>query len=458
MANHFLFMVQESNTKLSAEDLALPTRIIYENIEAEEPLRKAGLVASDICYQAQAPRLRAHYPYDPEPDMLLCNEIVNGHTGSGKKIISYIVKLLSGDMREFDKQQRRLLQECTEANNRKGGKEQKQQEPLVIIRLLQDFSLPIITKYADMHERRFGEPLGFFLHSDEVGQVCDKRNAQKNLQGVARTAFSITEEYVKDTLYAEGYNAYTNICWNSVICSQTASLNDYITKKGLLCGDGGRQIVIDIGEELAPEPPIFHPLSEEQKQVVDETIQRLKNETFTFTSDGEIAGLQPIHMIDMSWLYPDINNWCEEQRDLVATSGSRALEAFYVRASVSSFRLSAMQYHLWDELPEHQDKVRRFYLYFAQKILDAQMDMWGKMYEAALPKPQDTYRAKLVYPLFPESFTEEQAVQILEQNGIKTPWRSYKSKWKKKKWIYFEEDTKLFHKMFEPKSTVNVNS
>ena len=364
----------EEKMKFTAEDLHLSVKIFYDNLEAEAPLQKAGgIIAPIICYQAHAPRLRAHYPFDPEPDWLFCNLIVNGHTGVGKKLITYIVKLLTKDMTELDKLERRLLQQIRDANKTKGSNQEKQQEPLIIIRCLQDFTLPVIASYSDQQERRLGEPIGFFLHSDEVGQICENRKSKLSLQAVARTAFSLTEEYVKDTLYKDGYNASTNIFWNSVICSQQASLDDYITKKGLQCGDGSRQIIVDLGEELAPEAPVFHPLTPDQLQLVDATIEKLNNETFTFTNDGKISGLKPTHLIDMSFLHHDIKQWCESQRVKVAKTGSRALEAFYVRASVSAFRLSATLYHLWNEQKEHQDKVRRFYLYFAQHILDGQI-------------------------------------------------------------------------------------
>lgn len=452
----------EQKIKYTAEDLPMPVRIIYENLEAGASLKKAGGVLTPlICYQTQAPRLRAHYPYDPESDGLFCNLIVNGHTGSGKKLVSYIVKMLTRDMTKLDKMERRLLQTFKELNNRKASNQEKEIEPLVIIRCLQDFTLPVIASYADQQERRLGEPIGFFLHSDEVGQICENRKAKLSLQAVARKAFSLGEEYVKDTLYKDGYNASTNIVWNSVICSQQASLNDYITKKGLQCGDGSRQIIVDIGEELAPEAPVFHPLTPEQQQVVDDTIEKLKNETYTFTDDGYISGLQPTHLIDMSWLYDDIYKWCDRQRILVTKTGSRALEAFYVRASVSAFRLSATLYHLWNEEEEHQEKVRRFYLYFAQHILDGQMAQWGQDYEAGVEKPKENKQPKDVWAMMPESFTEQQFNEIVAQynagkeknDQIKTCFRQFKYTWcRKKKWAYYEEETKLIHKMYEVSS------
>jgi hypothetical protein len=449
----------EEKMKFRAEDLHLSVKIFYDNLEAEAPLQKAGgIIAPIICYQAHAPRLRAWYPFDPEPDGLFCNLIVNGHTGCGKSIISHIVKLLMKDATKLDKMERRLLQQCRENNKRKSSNQEKDQEPLVVIRILQDFTLPVVASYADQQERRLGEPIGFFLHSDEVGQICENRKAKQSFQAVARTAFSLREEYIKDTLYKDGYNASTNIVWNSVICSQQASLDDYITKKGLQCGDGSRQIIVDLGEELAPDAPVFHPLTPEQLQLVDATIQKLNNETFTFTADGKISGLKPTHLIDMQFLYDDIKQWCQTQRIQVAKTGSRAHEAFYVRSSVSAFRLSATLYHLWNEQPEHQDKVRRFYLYFAQQILDSQMAQWGQAFEAGVPPSAEKKQPKDVWALMPDEFNEEKFNEIVakynagkeKKDQIRTAFRQFKYTWcSKRKWAYFDEQTKLVHKMFE---------
>ena len=419
-------------------------RCFYENQEGEPALRMATTIASIICYQAQAPRLRVRYPYDNKENMLLCNLLVIGHTGSGKSQVMDVVKMLTTTLREEDQKQRRLLQQAQEANKRKSSQSEKEEEPLVCIRLLQHFTLPIVCKYSDQQQRKYGEQLGFLLTADELGTLVETRRSKLDLQAVARTAFSLGEMFVKDTLYVDGYNAMVDIVWNSILLGQEAALNDYITKKGLLCGDGARQILIKVGNELAPTAPVFHPLTPEQQQAVDDAIQKLYKMTFT-----DDAKLQPTHLINMEWLLPTIEKWLDDQRYIITKSGSRALEAFYVRASVSAFGLCATLYFLWDENPEHQEKVSRCYLYFAQQILDSQLDQWGQEYEAALPKPKLAAEQIPLFDVMPESFTREQLMDKIVEKNLKTDARHYIYKWRKLKWIWFEESTKLYHKMFE---------
>ena len=434
----------KNKIKLTAEDLPLPVRCFYENQQGEPALRMATTIASIICYQAQAPRLRVRYPYDNKDNMLLCNLLVIGHTGSGKSQVMDAVKLLTTGPREEDQRQRRLLQQAQEANKRKSSQQDKDEEPLVCIRMLQHFTLPIVCKYSDQQLRKYGEQLGFLLTADELGTLCETKRSKLDLQAVSRTAYSLGEEFVKDTLYVDGYNAIVDIVWNSVLLGQEAALSDYITKKGLLCGDGARQILIKVGNELAPKAPVFQPLSAEQQQAVDEAIQKLKQNTYTV--DGK---LQPTHLINMQWLYPDIEDWCEEQRYIITKSGSRSLEAFHVRASVSAFRLCAMLYYLWGEQPEHQEQVRKCYLYFAQKILDSQMEQWGQDYEAALPKPKEKQDKPRIFDVMPESFTKEQLKEKIAELELKTEARQFLYKWRRSNWIYYEQETKLFHKMYE---------
>ena len=439
--------------KLTAEDLPSAVAPFFSNLNGEPALRMATTIASIICYQAHSPRLRAKYPYENSLNMLLSNLLVIGHTGSGKSQVSHVVKILTNDLLHQDLEQRRILQKIQEANRRKSSQSEKQEEPIVSIRCLQHFTLPIVCKYADLQARKYGEQLGFLLTADELGTLTETKRSKADLQAVARTAYSLGELFSKDTLYEQGYNCLVDIVWNSVLLGQEAALNDYITKKGLLCGDGSRQILVKIGNELAPEAPTFQPLSDEQQQAVDHALDKLNKSTFT--DDGK---LQPTHLIDMQWLYPEIEDWCYQQRKIITKSGSRALEAFYVRASVSAFRLSAMLYYLWDEQPENQEHVRRCYLYFAQSILDAQMEQWGQEYERALPKDKERHKPLNLYDeLMPDSFTREQAAQIIEQYNqgkpeeekIKTSLRQFLYKWQKNRWIYLEPDTKIYHKMYE---------
>ena len=435
-------------SNLTADDFPLPVRPFFENFEAEKPLQLSATIASIIAYQAMAPRLRTHYVFDNEDSMLLCNLLVVGPSGSGKSHIRHIVTLLTTDMLQEDMQQRRILQACQEANKRTSSAKDKEEEPLVCIRMLMHFTLPVVTKYSDLQFRKFGDYLGFFLFADELATLCETKRNRLDLQAVARTAFSKGEFFCKDTLYQDGYNAMTDIIWNSILLGQETSLNEYITKKGLLCGDASRQIIINLGDSLAEEAPIFHPLTQEQQKAVNDAIKKLKSETYTMT--GDTCMLQPTHQVDMSWLFEDVQDWCAKQRIIIAKTGSRAHDSFFKRASVSAFRLCTMLYHLWNEEEEHQEKVRKCYWYFAQNILDAQLQQWGEQYESAMGKEKDAQSANpSLFDSMPESFTREQLCAKINEKKLGTSARQFIHKWKKNRWIFVDEETKVIKKLYE---------
>lgn len=443
----------KNKPELTAGDFPPAIAPFYENFEGTGALRMASTIASVIAYQAMAPRLRVKYPYDYDLSMLLSNLLVIGPSGCGKSIIRNVVNILINDLLKDDIQQRRLQRACADANKRKGSASDKDEEPLVCIRLLQNFTLPIITQYADYQYRLFGDYLGFFLFADELATLCETKRNKTDLQAVARTAFSYNELFCKDTLYKDGYNALTNIVWNSVLLGQEASLKEYIPKKGLLCGDASRHIIVNLGGSLGDDAPIFHPLTEEQQKEVDDTIQKLKNETFQITGDTRI--LQPIHEVDMSWLNDDVNSWCNKQRIEITRTGSRAHNSFYVRASVLAFRLCTIMYHLWNEKKEHQEKVRKCYWYFAQNILDSQLAQWGEEYESALGKDKEAASERIdVYSQVPDPFTREWLKAYLQEHpAIGTPARQFIYNWKKKHWIFEDPDEKdKYHKMYDVKA------
>ena len=443
----------KNNYELTADVFPSAVAPFYENFECTNALRKASTIASIIAYQAMAPRLRVKYPFDNELSMLLSNLLVIGPSGCGKSQISHVMKLLTKDLAADDMQQRRLLQACQEANKRTGSAKDKKEEPLVCIRMLQHFTLPIVTKYSDYQFRLYGDYLGFFLFADELATLCETKRHKADLQAVARTAFSNGEYFCKDTLYNDGYNAMTDIVWNSVLLGQEASLNQYITKNGLVCGDAGRHIIVNLGGSLGDEAPIFHPLTPEQQNVVDDTIKKLKNETFQITGDTRV--LQPIQVVDMTWLYPDVDRWCNKQRIEITRTGSRAHNSFYVRASVSAFRLCTMLYHLWDEQEEHQEKVRKCYYYFAQNILDAQLTQWGEDYEAAQGKDKEAPAERIdVFSQTPDTFTRQWLnAFISEHPKIGSASRQFIYTWKRKHWIFEDPEQKdTYHKMYDVKA------
>lgn len=429
--------------QLTAADFPPAVRPFWSNTEGSQLQKLALTLTAIVCYCGLSPRLRVKYVYDNFLSMLLLNLLCIGGSGCGKKPVQGVVNRLMNALIKLDEKAREILREHRERNRDKGNNSKKEAEPLVAIRFLQKFTLPVVVKYADVTHRLYGDWLPFFLYADELGAFIENRSKSAEYQSVARTAYSLGETYTRDTLYQDGYNARVDINWNSVICGQEYSLEKYIDKNGVVLGDAGRQILVKLGESLGEDALTVHPFSEQQECDINGAIDRLMAETFT-----DDDRLMPVHKVDMHWLDRDVRQWCEQQREIILKSGSRAHDSFYVRASVSAFRLATMLYHLWEEQESRHKEVRRCYYYFAQFILDSQMAQWGQQYEAAMPREKECAAGKpTLFDSMPKRFSREQLREAIVKEGLSAPARVFVHKWLGKKWIY-EVEKEVYEKLY----------
>ena len=428
---------------LTAGDFPLPVRHFWTNTVGNAKIRLATTLASIVCCCFLSTRLRVKYVYDAFLSMLLLNLLVIKPSGSGKSLVRLVVNMLVKTQILRDLEERRKLQANRGKNRRRATNRVGEEEYPAAVRVLQSFTPPAIVKYADNSARKFGgEPLSFLLFSDEIGVITDNRRYAGIMRDIARTAYSLGEIYARDTAWEGGVNTCVDICWCSVLCGQESALEKYIDKQGVIQGDASRQILVKDDDTLGEDAPTLRPFTEQQQRDIEGAVSRLMGETFT--DDGQ---LQPIHEVDMKWLDKDVKMWCGQQREIILKTGSRAHESFYVRASVSAFRIATMLYHLWDEAPSKQKQVRRCYWYFAQLILDAQMAQWGQEYESALPKEKECTQKPTLFDSMPKRFTRDQLREAVIKQELGTPARIFLHKWLSKKWIY-EAEKDVFEKFY----------
>lgn len=442
--------------KLTAGDFPLAVRHIWKNAScADENMRLALTLTSIVCYSGLSPRLRAKYVYDFCVDMILLNLICIAASGSGKNLINWLLMRLMKSQIMRDQEERLKMREAKEQQDvEDGGKKKgrKKKEELVAIRFLQKFTLPVAVKYCHFMYRIYGDWMPFFLYGSELGSFTENRRGSSEFQSVARSAFSATEWYSRDTLYQDGYNAMVNLNWSSVLCGQDQALDKYIDKDGVVQGDAGRQILIRLNNNLGEAAPTFKPFTDEQTHDIDATVAKLMAETYT--TDNQ---LMPTHVVDMQWIDKDVERWCNQIREQILKNGSEAMNSFYVRASLSSFRICTMLYHLWGEenpveegmtAEEVQKRVRRCYYFFAQLILDNAMAKWGKTYEAAMPKDEEAVKKPTLYDAMPKRFSRDMLREEVRKQQLGTPARQFIFKWLNKKWIY-EAEKDVYEKLYE---------
>lgn len=416
---------------INAKDLPPVLRIYWE--AAPESFRIPTILTALCCLCALGTRLRVKYVYDLELHALLLQVIIVGNPGDGKSFTRPIVKQLMAPLLLRDQELRRQEQAYNELKKTQAKNKQLPDEPITDVRCLQNITRAKLVKRADMFLRKYGEPLAFMLFSEELATMAEgNRKAYSDLRTIGRLAYDLGASFSTDTNSSESYCAMVDIIWCSLYCSTPAALDEYMDKRSIEGGNVTRHVISDLGDLMGDDAPVFRPISADNQLVIQQTVDGLMHETY-----DDNGGLQPVHEVDMHWLDGEVRKWCQQQRNRVLKTGSRALNCFYKRASVSAFRMATICYHLWNEDAAVQKHIVKFYWFMAQYILDGLLTRWGKRFEEMQKNEEGDEQHRVpLYDQLPKQFSRDQLRELIVKLSLSTPARVFISKWKRAKLIH----------------------
>ena len=422
---------EQKQITLTAGDLPPAVRVFWDT--APDNFKVPAILTAIDCYCALGTRLRAMYVYDPlEPHALLIQLLVLGEPGSGKSFTRPIVKQLLRPLKLKDLEQKRIEQAYAELRKSVSKNRQLPEEPVTCTRNLQTITRAKLVKRADMFIRKYGEPLAFFFFNEELATMTESnKRAFADLNTMDRLAYDLGAEYGNDTLSVAGYNADVDIIYCSLFCSTDNALAEYIDKRAVEGGNCTRKVLTRIDDDALGEgAPMFRQQTAGQRAIVQAAVNQLMAETYT----GDDR-LQPVHLVDMDWINNTVHSWCNDQRQTVIKTGSRAHNCFYKRSSVSAWRMATLLYHLWGETESSRGKVIKFYRFMAQYILEGLLSQWGRQYDQMHKYDSVENKRKVsLYDQMPHQFTRDMLNEMCARQGLCTG-RSFLSKWRKAKLI-----------------------
>ena len=434
------------------KDHELPEIIRQVVGNAPKNRKVAAFIASVAPLCALSSRARLQYYYDSRPSALLLQVLIEGAQSSGKSFAADIEGLIMNDtLKARDKAMRRLEQEYRDKKKRRKANEKLEEEPETTIRVVPPtISKTVLTKRADMYERVFGDTLTFWMFAEELAQVTDAgKNGYSNLRTIMRTAYDLGSEFGIDFASDNSYSAIVDINICSMFCATPSAIDDYFDKKAIEGGNITRTILCRLDETLGEDGAIFTPYTPEQKAHIDRMLKRLMDETYD--ADG---GLMPTVQLDTAWLDKTVCAWVRAKGRVASLSGSRSLDVFRKRSSVSAFRVAALCQYLY-QLEAEGDKidhgwsmrsgvalspevihkrVRQIYLFMADYILDGMMERWGKRFDELNTKRDRENKPgpkTVLFDLLTETFNRDQLRAMIEQQGMTTPVKVFVCQWKK---------------------------
>ena len=421
---------------LVSNDLPPAVRAFWDS--APSSFRVPAILTAIDCYCALGTRLRFKYTYDLDPHALLLQVIVVAEAASGKSFTRPIVKQLMRPLRLRDKEMKRIEQAYQELKKTASKNKQLPEEPITDVRCLQTITKAKLVKRADMFIRKYGEPLSFWFYNEELATMTESnKRAFADLRTMDRLAYDLGAEYGSDTLSDASYNADVDVLYCSLFCSTENALEEYMDKRSIEGGNCTRKVLTDLGDLMGEDAPHFRALTDEEQKVVDETVRHLMD--ITYADDGSI---HPTVLVPMEWLDYHVRRWCQDQRQLVLKTGSRARNCFYKRASVSAARMTCLLYYLWGE--KEEKRCARFYRFMASYILEGLLGRWGRRYEHMHKNEvgDDNVVKVSLYDQLPDQFSRDQLRELIVKLDLTTPERVFICKWKRAKLIYQVDGSK----------------
>ena len=439
------------------KDLPPVIREIVTNAPSNRKIPAFVASLSPLC--ALCPRVRLKYFYDTRPSALLLQVLIEGAQSSGKSFAADIESLIMDKtLKAHDKAMRRIEQEYREKKKRRKANEKLEEEPKTTIRVVPPtISKTVLTKRADMFERVLGDTMSFWMFAEELAQVTDAgKNGYSNLRTLMRTAYDLGSLFGIDFASDNSYSAIVDINICSMFCATPAAIDEYYDRKALEGGNITRCIVCKMDDSLGEEGAIFTAYSAEQQAVIDSTLQKLMG--MTYDGDGK---LQPVVELDMSWLDKTVCKWVKEKAREATLSGSKALDVFRKRSSVSAFRVASLCYYLYmleEQLTEDtiRRRVSQIYHYMAEYILAGMLARWGVQFENLNAKRELENKQEdkpVLFDQLTEVFTREQLKLQIEKQGLTTPYRVFLCQWKRLR-VIEELDKNTFKKIFKTEENV----
>lgn len=428
-------VVQMGTGTFPIKDKDLPPIIREVVMNAPQNRKIPSFVAclSPLC--ALATRVRLKYYYDSRPSALLLQVLIEGSQSVGKSFAADIERLIMGNtLKARDQEMRHLEQQFREKRRNRKANEKLEEEPKTTIRVIPaTISKTVLVKRSDLYQRVLNSTLTFWMFAEELAQVTDAgKQGYSNLRTIMRTAFDYGSLFGMDFASDNSYSAIVDINICSMFCTTPAALDDYMDRKAIEGGNITRCIRCELTDNIGSDGAIFRPYTDRQMEVINRTLQKIMDDTYT--PEG---ALQPEKFIDMSWIDKTVRTWCQQKGHEASLTGSTSLDVFRKRSSVSAYRVASLCYYLYQlegVLSESaiRNRCKLIYAYMSEFILFNLRSRWGKKFEELNSKryvEQQTKRDPGVFALLTDEFSRDQLKVLIKQQELTTPARMFIYMW-----------------------------
>ncbi len=366
-------------------------------------------------------RLRATY-IDGETHAPNFMVVIEAPQASGKSFARRIVNTCMKEVEYMDSiarvAEQQYLMQLRKARNSK----QQPEEPTAIIRMI-----PASVSVAKLLKRLSnakGLHLFTFLEELDTLTKSNKAGAWSQKTDIYRNAFDNSlygQEYMSDMSYSGVFPVF----YNMLVCGTPNAVDRFYSdpEDGLV----SRVIFCILPSQFGAKIPIFKPLTNKAKKIIDDICTRC-NDELCCTHEQEIV---QEHKMNLKFLCEALNDWLEKQRLLSVKEVSVSRNIFYRRAAVIGFRAGMISFFLYGERNSVviRNKVIRFAVFIADFTLNSLLKKFDVQLEKTYMKKKREVHVNL-YAVLPSEFNRNDIVTMVAKHNVSTPVKNIIYNWK----------------------------
>ena len=340
---------------------------------------------------------------------------------SGKSAVNKPIEYILADIRERDAYNREREQAWKDSLNSKGSNKEKPKRP-------DDLCIQILS--ADMTNAAFVQRLadakGKFLYTqmDEIELLDQLKTSGKgnNVSQIIRLAFDCGL-YGQERVGSQSVTAQVRLRWNWNASSTIQNGREFF-RKSLTNGTLSRLNFCTIEPNESDEIPVYGTYDEDFAAQLKPYIDRLNVATGLVECDKAVNLAKQLQ---------------KENAETAALSDDEAFEVLSRRANVIAY-LKAMTLYIAEN--KWTKEIEEFIRWSEEYDLWCKMHFFGEELNAKINQEYiSVHRGpRNLLEQLPDSFTKQQAEEVIKRNGKKSRVIQLLSVWKNRKYIYMDDE------------------
>ena len=340
---------------------------------------------------------------------------------SGKSAVNKPIEYILADIRERDAYNREREQAWKDSLNAKGSNKEKPKRP-------DDLCIQILS--SDMTNAAFVQRLadakGKFLYTqmDEIELLDQLKTSGKgnNVSQIIRLAFDCGL-YGQERVGSQSVTAQVRLRWNWNASSTIQNGKDYFCRS-LTNGTLSRVNFCTIHPNISDEIPVYGTYDEDFAQELKPYIDRLNMATGLVECDKAEKLAKRL---------------AKENAETAALSDDEAFEVLSRRANVIAY-LKAMTLYIAEG--KWTKEIEEFIRWSEEYDLWCKMHFFGEALNKEIDKEYIAIHRgpRNMLEQLPDSFTKQQAEEVIKRNGKKSSAIQLLSVWKNRKYIYMDDE------------------